>query len=202
MKKVIIVVVIVAVLGAIGFAAVQLGGNGEETGPATVETLASYCVGVDLCPERHLAQGMLQAFAAQGGVSGKRFLLVRPAVARQVVPEGLRKLGGVVQEVVVYRTVRAEALQADALRKLRCEEIDLVTLTSSSTAMCFADLLGPERTGEAGRGIRVACIGPETSRTARKLGFRVVVEPDADDISVPGLVRAIVAHTRTTSVQP
>jgi uroporphyrinogen-III synthase len=39
--------------------------------------------------------------------------------------------------------------------------------------------------------IRGASIGPVTSQTARQKGIAVVAEADPDDITVPGLVRAI-----------
>jgi len=163
-------------------------------GPATAEKVVSYGGHVDLCPDRHLAEGMVEAFAAQEDIPGKRFLILRPETARGTLPEGVRKMGGQVREVVVYRTVCPRALPAEVLDRLPGGKVDLVSFTSASTARNFAGVLGSERLETVRRQVVAACIGPETARAAREMGFRVVAEPDHSDISVPGLVRAIVTY--------
>jgi len=67
MKKAIIAVIVAAALGAIGYAAVQMGGNGEETGPATVEVTRETLV------EKALATGEIEPrheIAVKSKVSG------------------------------------------------------------------------------------------------------------------------------------
>ena len=163
-------------------------------GPATAEKVVSCGGHVDLCPDRRLAEGMVEAFAAQGDIPGKRFLIPRPETARSTLSEGLRKMGGQVQEVVVYRTVCPRGLPAEVLDRLVGGKVDLVSFTSASTAKNFAGLLGSERLETVRRQVVAACIGPETARAACEMGFRVVAEPDQDEISIPGLVRAIVTY--------
>ena len=114
-------------------------------GPATAEKVAAYYVRVDLCPQRHTGEGLIEAFEAAGGVLGRRFLIPRPEAGREVLSEGLRKMGGEVREVVVYRTVRPEALRREVLERMDRGEVDLITFTSSSTVQHFADLIGQER---------------------------------------------------------
>ena len=163
-------------------------------GPATAEKIAAYYLGVDLCPSHHVAEGLVEAFKQEGGVAGKRILIPRAEQAREVLPGALREMGGDVREVVVYRTVRPGAFPAGVVSRLVRGELDLVTFTSSSTAGHFADLLGPHRLERVRARIPAASIGPSTSQTARDLGFRVVAEPPEGDISIPGLVRAILAY--------
>ena len=95
---------------------------------------------------------------------------------------------------MVYRTVRPGAFPAGVVSRLGRGELDLVTFTSASTARHFADLLGFHRLERVRARVLAASIGPSTSQTARDLGFRVVAEPPEGDISVPGMVRAILAY--------
>ena len=71
---------------------------------------------------------------------------------------------------------------------LERDQIDWVTCTSSSTARSLVQLLdNPQLLGQ----VRIASIGPITSRTVRELGFEVAAEADPSDMD--GLVAAIVA---------
>jgi uroporphyrinogen III methyltransferase/synthase len=70
--------------------------------------------------------------------------------------------------------------------RLQGGEIDLVTLTSSSTAQFFVEAVG----AEAARAVPVASIGPVTSASARALGLRVDIE--AGEATIAGLVEAVV----------
>ncbi len=163
-------------------------------GPGTAERVGAYFLRVDLCPTHRVAEGMVKALAQTGEVEGRRFLIPRPEVAREALPAGLRKMGGEVQEVVAYRTVKPETLPEEVAERLERGEVDLVTFTSSSTARHFADLLGSKRLEGVRRRIPAGCIGPTTSKTARDLGFRVVAESPEDDISISGLAGAILAY--------
>ncbi|MGE3909178.1 MAG: uroporphyrinogen-III synthase, partial [Chloroflexota bacterium] len=76
--------------------------------------------------------------------------------------------------------------------------IDVVTLTSSSTARNLVDGLGGRL--DLLDGLTIASIGPVTSKTAREFGLTVDVEAAVH--TIPGLVDALVRHVearRTTS---
>jgi uroporphyrinogen-III synthase len=64
----------------------------------------------------------------------------------------------------------------------------IVTFTSSSTATNFLDLLGKENYEEL-RSVRLASIGPVTSGTLEKAGFKPAIE--AKEFTMDGLVKAI-----------
>jgi len=163
-------------------------------GPATASRLEACGLRADLRPERNVAESLTEAFSRLD-VRGKRVLLPRPAVAREVLPEALAAMGAEVTEVVVYRTVRPAAHLEGLRERLRRGEIDLVTFTSSSTVAHFVERLedgadaGPS--GPLRDRVRGASIGPATSRTAREKGIAVVAEADPDDVTIPGLVRAV-----------
>jgi uroporphyrinogen-III synthase len=87
-----------------------------------------------------------------------------------------------VDEVIAYRTVLPPATDVEGLRgAFAAGAIDAVTFTSSSTVRNFTAALGAEAVAAMARLPRplVACIGPVTAETARELGLRVDVVPDA-----------------------
>ena len=77
------------------------------------------------------------------------------------------------------------------LRLVRQGAIDIVTLTSSSTARNLVAALGGDLSGLE-RSL-VAAIGPITAETARELGLNVGVV--ATEHTIPGLVAALVEGT-------
>lgn len=152
-------------------------------GSGTAARLAGHGLSVDLIPGRFVAEDVRDALIARG-VAGQRVLLPRAAQARDVLPEGLRAAGAEVDDVPAYRTVPAPP--SAGLDWLLAGEIDIVTLTSASTARNLAALVGqPERLGRT----RIACIGPITAEAARAAGLRVDII--AEEYSIPGLVAAL-----------
>lgn len=151
-------------------------------GPATADALRKKGVAVDFVPRRYIAEGVLEALA-DFPLAGRRVLIPRAAVARDVIPRELEGRGARVDVVEAYRTV-LPAAAAQAVERLVKEGADLITFTSPSTVSNFTRLV-PRNF----RVVKVACIGPITSREARKAGWEVAVE--AIEYSVPGLVKAI-----------
>jgi uroporphyrinogen III methyltransferase/synthase len=161
----------------------QVRGKLCAIGPATKRALEELHLKVDLLPKEYVAESMLEAFAAHD-LAGKRVLLPRAAVARDIVPVELRARGAVVDVVEAYRTAVPE-VGAEALKEAFERKPDWITFTSSSTVKNFLALAGRERL----EGVRVASIGPVTSDTARKHGIPVTVE--AAEHTMDGLVQAI-----------
>ncbi len=156
-------------------------------GSATDARLRAHGVKTDFVPERFIAEEVL-AGLLERGAGQRRVLLPRAEQARDILPDGLRKAGAEVDVVPVYRTVPAEPHPA-TLARVRHGDVDVVTLTSSSTARNLATMLD----GNIGslNHATVACIGPVTAKTARQVGFKVDVV--AQEYSIPGLITAIVA---------
>jgi uroporphyrinogen-III synthase len=158
-------------------------------GPATKRALAKSGLTVKMVPEEYVAESVVRGLRDK--VSGKRVLLVRAKVARDVIPEELRAAGAEVEVVEAYETVipkksreRLRALMKDSTRRPQ-----LVTFTSSSTARNFAELLGSIRTRSL-KNVEFASIGPVTSATLRELQLPVAIE--AREFTMGGLIRAIV----------
>jgi uroporphyrinogen III methyltransferase/synthase len=155
-------------------------------GPGTVRELAARGIAADVVPERSVTESLVEALA-QVEVEGRRALVVRPAAARDVLPEALRERGAEVDAVALYETVR-EQPGAEALEAAR--GADYVTLTSASTVRNLAEALG----GGLPAGVRAVSIGPITSEAARDAGIEVAVEASRHDVD--GLVEALLEDAK------
>jgi len=154
-------------------------------GPATRAAVEALHLKVDLMGREYVAEGLLQAFAAHDLV-GRRVLLPRAAVARDLVPVELARRGAQVDVVEAYRTVMPEDAGAQAAHIFHdARKPDCITFTSSSTVRNFVALAG----ADALAGVKVASIGPVTTATARGLG--IAVDAEARVFTVDGLVDAI-----------
>lgn len=160
--------------------------RGAAVGHATAEALRELGLAVDVVPERSVGEALAEALS--GRARGQRVLLVRAAVARDVVPDALQAAGAAVTVVDAYRTV----IPADAVKRARVvfdtERLpDAVVFTSGSTVVHLLDVLS-----EAGLPFpsQVACmsIGPITSAALHDAGLLVAAE--AETASLDALAEA------------
>lgn len=160
-------------------------------GSATAEAARKAGFRVTLVPDNYSSEGMVAALG--DAVVGKRVLLARAMVARDVIPEELGKLGGQMTVVDAYQTVLpigSRELLEDALRV----GVDAATFTSSSSVRNLAEVAR-----EAGVAFPLVgalgvvpgiSIGPVTSATMREFGWEPAGEAGASDL--PGLIEAVV----------
>lgn len=164
-------------------------GHTAAVGAATADALVQEGLPVTLVPERYVAEGLIEALSAQGQVAGRRILLARAAVARDVIPDALRAAGAHVDVVDAYRNV-LPAKAAGLLRAALAQPIAAALFTSSSTAGHLA-----EAARQAGilfplAGVAAISIGPITTQTLLELGWAPAAEADPHDI--PGLLEALI----------
>ena len=156
-------------------------------GPRTKRELEKMGLRVTFMPTEYRAEGVAEGLKTLG-MQGKKILLPRAREARKILPEALRKAGGVVDEVEAYRTVRP-VKSKDSLETILKKGIDVVTFTSSSTVRNFMELLSDKT---AMNGVKVAVIGPITAETARTYGLEPAIAPA--EYTIPALVEAIVEY--------
>src|SRR5580658_2884537 len=161
-------------------------------GPATKKAIVKHGLKVKMVPEEYVAESVVKGLRDK--VNGKRVVLIRAKVARDVIPEELRASGAEVDVVEAYETVVPERsrLRLRALMKNSERRPHIITFTSSSTAKNFVELLGNSNVGRQRwlKQIQLASIGPVTSATLRKLQLPVAIE--AREFTMGGLIRAIV----------
>jgi len=158
-------------------------------GPVTAARLEAHFITADLQPEVFVGEALAQAIVSTGSVSGQRILLLRSDIAREQLPHDLTAAGAQCDDVAVYRTVAPPDLPARVIERLERREVEWITFTSPSTIRNFLDLLGAERRSLL-EGVRVASIGPITSKALEAVSLAPTVE--AVTHTVEGLVDAIV----------
>ena len=156
-------------------------------GSSTAQALKDMNLKPDLVPDNFRAEGLLEAFQ-RIGVTGRRILIPRAKKAREILPEGLEKMGAEVFIAPTYETKMPE-LPPDFLDQLDDDIPDVVTFTSSSTVKNLFRLLPEKALEKIFATARVACIGPVTASTAESLGLTVHIMPDK--FTIPALVKAI-----------
>lgn len=161
-------------------------------GPETARALQTHGLHVEVMPQEYRAEAVVEAMAPFP-LEGRRVLLARAAIARDVLPRALAARGAHVDAVEAYRTVLpTDGFDPEVRRRLARGDIAVVTFTSSSTVTNFATLMGDMDLSSLLRGVVVACIGPVTAETAQAFGLTPAVV--ATEYTIPGLTRAIVEH--------
>jgi len=158
-------------------------------GPATAGALKEIGLHVDEVPRQAIAESLVESLRDQ--VEGKKVLLVRAKVARDVLPDELRNAGANVDVVDAYQTI-VPATSADDVRLLFAAPRrmpDVVTFTSSSTVTNFFRLLHEANVPTWPIPMAAASIGPITSQTLRRHGIEPAVE--ATEYTIPGVVEAL-----------
>jgi uroporphyrinogen-III synthase len=157
-------------------------------GPSTAEVVRALGLAVEVVPERYVGDALADALADR--VRGQRVLLVRAAVARDVVPDALMAAGATVTVVDAYRTI----IPADAAERARVvfgDELspDAAVFTSGSTVVHLLDVL---RSARLAFPRQVACvsIGPVTSAALRDAGL--IVAAEAETATLDALIDACV----------
>ena len=149
-------------------------------GPATAARVKEFHLSVDVQPEKAVAENVVAELQKEGSVENVSILVVRAEVTREVVAKELGKLGAIVDEAVAYRTVpetgEGDGSRADALARFRREGADMVTFASGSAVENFLALKVPLE-----KGVKVASLGPITSKALKDAGLSVDVQsPGAD----------------------
>jgi uroporphyrinogen III methyltransferase/synthase len=164
-------------------------------GPSTAGRLERYGLRVDLVPPEYRAEAVLEALQACTDLQGRRLLLPRADLARELLPQQLRAAGAEVTEVTAYRTVLAEQEgEPDVYRMLLDRKVDAIMFTSASTVRNFVKTIGPGPAADLLRTTVVACIGPVTAEAAQQFGIATTVMPSS--YTIPALVDALVEHFR------
>ena len=156
-------------------------------GPATQAEIERAGLKVEVVPAKYVAEAVVEALRRQ--IHGKKVLLVRAKVARDVIPRELCAEGAKVDVVEAYETVLPKTSRAKLNEVLAdpARRPHIVTFTSSSTARNFISLFdgNPKPLG----GVKIASIGPVTSETLVAVGLKPDIE--ASEYTMEGLVKAI-----------
>jgi uroporphyrinogen III methyltransferase / synthase len=157
-------------------------------GQETAESLENHGLRPELVTSEYTAEGLAKALEGWE-MDGMRVLVPRAEVARDGLPSLLANRGAVVEILPVYRAVCPPEAGAALMRLFDGEGADVVTFTSSSTVHNFVRAFPEDRLPAILGDAEIACMGPVTADTARKLGLEVTIV--AREYTTRGLVQAI-----------
>lgn len=185
-------------------------------GPKTAAAVAGMGLTVDLVPEEFHAEGLIEAFTKNAGseksgvrsqeseahtstssspltphslpLSGVRILLPRAEKAREVFPDEVRRMGGLIDVPVAYRAVKPVHHGRRLRRFLKEGRVTVVTFTSAATFHNFREMMGGDADGLL-RTVAIAVIGPVTARAVEKTGHAVAIMPE--EATVEAMVEEI-----------
>ena len=156
-------------------------------GPATANAVGEALgCGVDLMPAQYVTEAL--ALGLLPYAPGAAVLLVRAAVARDVLPEALASAGAMVTIVEAYRNVVPQDSVTELQTLFSSGGPDAITFTSASTATNLRRLLDTSLLAVQ-PGTVLASIGPVTSRAMREVGLEPTVE--ARESTTAGLVSVL-----------
>lgn len=156
-------------------------------GRSTADALLQHGIAADVMPARFVAEGVLEEMSKRDDVKGRRVLYVAAEGARDVLPEGLRALGCLVNVVQAYRSVSTGEGASELRVALESGDVDLATFASASAVRGYVGAVG----AELARRAPAVSIGPVTTEALRAAGIDVVGE--ANEASIDGLVAALLA---------
>ncbi|OPX38623.1 MAG: uroporphyrinogen-III C-methyltransferase [Desulfobacteraceae bacterium 4484_190.1] len=162
-------------------------------GPKTAGELQNFGIKPELMPDEYRAEAVVASFEKYG-VRGAKILVPRAAVAREILPDELKKIGAEVDVAPAYETVIPDHDSGWIREMLEKGDIDMVTFTSSSTVNNFVEALKADdlELQKSMENVVVACIGPITADTARKNGLNADLVPS--DYTIEGLTGEIINY--------
>lgn len=158
-------------------------------GAGTAEALVEFGVRPDLVPsEDQSTSGLLDVWPPYDDLLDpiNKVFLPRADIATDTLVAGLTELGWEVEDITAFRTVRAAPPPAPVREAIKTGGFDAVLFTSSSTVRNLVGIAGKPHQSTI-----VACIGPNTAKTAEEHGLRVDV---LAEVSTPEGVVASLAE--------
>ncbi|HWH68921.1 MAG TPA: uroporphyrinogen-III synthase, partial [Candidatus Sulfotelmatobacter sp.] len=160
-------------------------------GPATAKKLKELHLQVDLMPDEALASSIAEAFAEYESVENLKICLLRAEVANTELPAALDAMGAIVDDIACYKTVPETADLSGSAAKLNETGADWVTFTSGSTVEHFHARFNLPALVEKFPQMKLASIGPETSKAIIDLGLKPTIQ--AKEHTIEGLVSTLLA---------
>jgi uroporphyrinogen-III synthase len=110
-------------------------------------------------------------------VAGKNVLLPRSDRGDARLMNGLREAGAKVTDVIAYRTLGAQDVNAEALGEFRAGQVDAILFASPSAFQNLCDVVPVPEMAMLSLRVNFAAIGPTTAKALREAGVRVAIQP-------------------------
>ncbi|MDQ0216465.1 uroporphyrinogen-III synthase [Oikeobacillus pervagus] len=155
-------------------------------GTKTNAVLKQYGFEAAFIPAKFTADDFVKAIE-KGEFFAKKALIPKGNLARNIIAEKLKELGGTADEWIVYETYFPDEEKEHLLHLLQNEQLHMITFTSSSTVRHFMRVVKGLQLEQKLSGIVFACIGPVAKTTAISYGLSVEVCPE--EYTIDGLLQ-------------
>jgi uroporphyrinogen-III synthase len=166
-------------------------------GPRTQREPKKYGIRVDAVPSTYTSEGIVESLKKMD-LREKTTVILCSNRSRRFLSHGLRKLGARIIEVPIYECVPPADCSRilEFINALQRGEIDIVTFTSSSTAINLFEIASQhipvdDLIKNLERAV-IAAIGPVTRRTLENLGVKVDVMPK--EYTIEAMVDSLLSH--------
>ena len=167
-------------LGSVRFAAV---------GPATAKKLREFHLNIDLMPKTYTAAATAKAMLAAQNVENISVLLARAESANPELPRLLEDKGAIVDDIAFYKTEPETADRNGAADDFEENSADWITFASSSAVRNFDARFGLAKRCADNPKLKLASIGPETTKALKELGLKPTAK--AKEHTIDGLAAAL-----------
>jgi uroporphyrinogen III methyltransferase/synthase len=145
-------------------------------GPATAARLREMHLQVDLMPDEFVGRKIAEALAKHSSIENTRVCLLRAENANPDLPRALEELGAIVDDIGLYKTVAETEDYSGAAADFLERGADWVTFTSGSTVEFFHARFDLYKLLKKFPQLKLASIGPETSKAIRALKMEPTIE--------------------------
>jgi uroporphyrinogen III methyltransferase/synthase len=159
-------------------------------GPATAAKIREYHLQVDLMPDEFVGRKIAEAFEKHSSVENTKICLLRAEKANPDIVQALEELGGIVDDVGLYKTVIETDDPSGAADDFLDNGSDWITFTSGSTVEFFHTRFDLPKMLKKFPGMKIASIGPETSKALATLEVKPTIE--AKEHTTNGIVEALI----------
>ncbi|HSW97666.1 MAG TPA: uroporphyrinogen-III synthase [Candidatus Saccharimonadales bacterium] len=138
-------------------------------GPKTAERVKSYGLKVSFMPSQFTTHHLGKELQ---NINNKKVLLARSDIASKQLAIDLQTKGAEIVDIPIYKTEYLTYPDPEIDKLLQKDAIDVITFTSPSTVHGFFKRLANEKLQAKIYDIPVISIGPVTTKTAEKYGFK------------------------------
>jgi len=163
-------------------------------GPNTAARLRQLHLEVDVVPAEFVGRKIAEALAKHSSIENTRVCLLRAEAANPDLPRALEELGAIVDDIGVYQTVMETEDRAGVAARFLEQGADWITFTSGSTVDFFHRRFDLPKLMKRFPQLKIASIGPETSKAIRALKLEPAIEPK--DHTADGLLAELSRKSR------
>jgi uroporphyrinogen-III synthase len=158
-------------------------------GEATAAAVHELHLRVDLQPKKASAEELAKELVSREAMDSAKVLVVTGNRNREVLVDKLHEARTIVDRLVVYRTVEADASADPVATDFRVHGADAILFASPSAAQSFFDQAAALKLEARAKRPLAGSIGPSTTATMKQLGLPVDFE--AAEANLDSLVGAL-----------